>query len=80
MGKKAFLSFPVPPFFGTLSFPVLVKIVKTGEKKGGTVKSVWKDVERGCGAVLALSRFSNLARFLFFIPFETRFARFKTCS
>ena len=78
MGKNAFLSFPVPPNFDTL-FPVFVQDHEKPVKKGQNGAKGREDLERGHGAVLALSRPSNLARFRFlcgskpiFAPFQTR--------
>ena len=45
--------------------PFLAKIVKNWWKKWRNGENGWKDVETGRGAILALSRFSNLARFRF---------------
>ena len=64
-GKERFSLFSHSSIFGTL-FPFFgrnrEKRVKKGAKRW---KNGWKDVERGCGAVLALFRFLNLVRFRF---------------
>ena len=50
MGKNAFLSFLVPPFFGTLLFPLFgqnhEKQVKERRKGGKTAEKMWKEATR----------------------------------
>ena len=78
MGKNCFLSFPVAPFFATL-FPVFGhNYEKRVKKDAERQKNGWKDVERGRGVDLPLSKFSNLARFLFLYGLKLLFAPFKT--
>ena len=81
IGKERVLSFPVPPFLGTRSFPVSGQnYEKRVKKEAERPKNGWKDVEQQRTAVLCRFRFSNLARFRFlyrlkpvFAPIPTRF-------
>ena len=66
MGKNAFLSFPVPPFFSTFFLVFGQSHKKRVKKEVERQKNGWEDVERSRRVVLPLSKLSNLARFRFF--------------
>ena len=63
--KECFSFLSCSSIFLTTFFLFLAKIVKTGQKRAGTTKKGWKDVELRRTAVPRRSKLLNLARFRF---------------